>query len=86
MSESPLVHIPPEGLTIGRDAKCLLRFNDIQVSRKHARIEFNRGAWLITDLGSANGTFVNRVQVQQKILSPGDLIQIGELELIFQLG
>ena len=86
MSESPLVHIPPEGLTIGRDAKCLLRFNDIQVSRKHARIEFNRGAWLITDLGSANGTFVNRVQEQQKILSPGDLIQIGELELIFQLG
>ena len=86
LCNSPLVQIPPEGLTIGRDATSLLKFIDVQVSRQHARIEFNRGAWMITDLGSANGTFVNRVQVQQKLLSPGDLIQVGEMELIFQVG
>ena len=53
------IALPAAGLTIGRQAGNDLTLNDQQVSRQHARIELRDGQVVVTDLGRANGTFVN---------------------------
>jgi hypothetical protein len=66
--------------TIGRDEdQCQVALsNDTQVSRLHARLEESGGNWLLTDLGSSNGTFVNGVRIHTPTLvSPGDQIVVG---------
>jgi two-component system NtrC family sensor kinase len=84
-SSRPLVSVPPEGLTIGRDQTNLLSLDDTQASRRHARLEFNNGVWFVTDLNSANGVFVNGERVRRQALSHGDQIQIGQTMLVFQI-
>ncbi len=81
----PLISIPPEGLTIGRDKANLLSLDDTKVSRRHARIEFGNGVWFITDLNSANGTFVNGCEVRRQALDHGDHILVGQTELVFHI-
>src|SRR5262249_55929963 len=71
-------------LTIGRDPSSTIAFDaqkDDLVSRRHAVIKCNRGdrlSFTITDLGSANGTFINRIKLlQDSELLPGDVVQLG---------
>jgi hypothetical protein len=77
----PPLLIPPNGLTIGRTAANQLAINDVQISRCHARIQFINGVWLVTDLGSANGTLVNGVRIKRQPLRNGDRITIGQTTL-----
>ena len=70
-------------IIIGRDEDCQLVMSDIAVSRRHARISFENDHFVLTDLSSGNGTFLNGVRVQQERLSPGDEIIIGERTLRF---
>lgn len=73
---------------IGRDEdQCQVVLpNDTQVSRLHARLEESGGNWLLTDLGSSNGTFVNGVRVQAPTLvSPGDQIIVGQTTFTIDL-
>ena len=68
-------------LTIGRDPECDLFFADKKLSRKHARVEpFGMGFRLV-DLESRNGSWVNDVRVEERILSPGDEIRLGGLRM-----
>ncbi|NWJ47270.1 MAG: DUF3662 domain-containing protein [Chloroflexi bacterium] len=71
-------------VTIGRglDNDIILE-NDPRISRHHARIEFKYGQFLLTDLNSANGTSLNGLPVTQIVLTPGDKVSLGGLELIF---
>ncbi|HWQ03088.1 MAG TPA: VWA domain-containing protein [Candidatus Nitrosotenuis sp.] len=74
-------------LTIGRSpekSQMVLR-NDPMVGRAHARIQKNsRGQYVLEDLGSANGTMVNGVTIEQPVvLQPNDRIEIGQTEMIF---
>jgi hypothetical protein len=65
-------------LTIGRHEECGLVIPDRQVSRKHARIRQEEGHYVIEDLGSKNGTFVNGQEVTGlRALQNGDEIQIA---------
>lgn len=59
--------------------------NDVRVSRHHARIEFKYGQFVLTDTNSTNGTTVNTRPVTQIVLSPGDRISLGGLNLLFQV-
>lgn len=70
---------------IGRDLSATVCIPSRSVSRRHAMIAADdEGRFVIADLGSRNGTVVNGVQVQQKILELGDRIQLGpECALIF---
>ena len=67
--------VPLRGkLTIGRDSDCDLVLDEPEMSRRHAMIENSGDVIFLRDLGSANGTFVNGVQVRNAILHPDDQI------------
>lgn len=83
-----LVTVDPEGKTrdavmkrarflIGRREGCDARIAVGSVSREHCELRIEDGKLYIKDLGSSNGTFVNRQRIQEVQLSPGDLIAVG---------
>jgi FHA domain len=66
-------------LTIGRDIGNRIVINDPEVSRKHARLTMQSGGFVIEDLGSTNGTFVNNQRlIGPHMLRPGETIMLGE--------
>lgn len=66
-------------LTIGRDVSNDVVINDAEVSRNHARLTGQSGGYLIEDLASTNGTFVNGQRlIGPKLLNPGDVVGLGE--------
>ena len=66
-------------LTIGRDSSSGVAINDAEISRKHARLTFQGGKYVIEDLGSTNGTFVNGQRlVSTVVLKSGDVVSFGE--------
>lgn len=78
---TPGVTFPLEGdqLVIGRDASNSIAINDPEISRKHSRLSFQGGKYVIEDLGSTNGTFVNGQRLAgPAVLKPGDVVSLGE--------
>lgn len=72
---------PLEGdqLVIGRDSANAIAINDAEISRKHARLNFQGGKYVIEDMGSTNGTFVNGQRLAGPVvLKPGDVVSLGE--------
>ena len=66
------------GFIVGRDAAADLQLNHPSVSRRHASFSrLSDGLWVVGDLGSTNGTWINQQRVQSSRLSPMDAIQIG---------
>jgi hypothetical protein len=70
--------------TIGRMPGCEVTLSDPAASRRHARIVRRDDAWLLQDLGSTNGTFVNDEPVTERALEDGDRITIGVTVLEFR--
>jgi sigma-B regulation protein RsbU (phosphoserine phosphatase) len=62
---------------LGRRSDCQIFIPDMRVSRQHARIHQEQGAWVIEDLGSNNGTFVNGERIQSQKLKHQDEISIA---------
>ena len=77
-------HRVRDGLQIGRSIENELRVLDPSVSRQHATIAIRSGAFVLEDLRSQNGTFVNGERIRQRVLCDGDRINIGEAEFIFR--
>jgi pSer/pThr/pTyr-binding forkhead associated (FHA) protein len=73
-------------LTLGRDPGCELCLADDQrVSRRHARLSYEEGEWLVEDLGSANGTFLGRERVLRATpMAPGDELRVGLTLLVLE--
>ncbi len=80
-----------EEVILGRASEADVRINDTKVSRKHARIntasnvETGVTSYIITDLGSRNGTYLNGQRINQEELHNGDKITIGEHIMRFEL-
>lgn len=70
-------------VVMGRDEECEIMMNDIAVSRRHARIALEGSHFVLTDLSSGNGTFLNGVRIEKEALASGDEIVIGERTLRF---
>ncbi len=70
-----------EDLLIGRGPGCDVALHNVTVSRRHARLVFRDGAWVIQDLASRNGITVNGTRVGRCQLQPGDRVGLG-LQLI----
>ena len=75
-----------EGLSIGRDSSNRLRLADSVLSRRHCQITRDGEGFLLTDLESLNGTFVNGRPVREHVLADGDQISVGESRLLFLSG
>lgn len=65
-------------LIVGRHHACDVVLDDLSVSRRHARLVFRDGSWVVQDLESTNGTIVNGVGVGRCALLPGDRLVLGE--------
>lgn len=73
-------------VTLGRESRNDITIPDINVSRTHAEISLSpQGAWVITDLGSTNGTYVNGRAVASQPLNEGDHIAMGSTNFVFTL-
>ena len=64
-------------LLLGRSSACHLVFADDTVSRRHAELKVLDGRWMLRDLGSANGTWVNGRRVVEAEVTPGDVVHLG---------
>jgi hypothetical protein len=70
-------------VTIGRRPDCAVFLDDVTVSRDHALIVRRGGDWHLDDLGSLNGTYVNRHRIETHRLVDGDELQVGKYKLTF---
>jgi len=69
--------------TIGRSPDCDIFLDDVTVSRRHSVVAHGDSGFTIEDLGSLNGTFLNRSRIERGVLENGDEVQIGKYRLIF---
>jgi predicted component of type VI protein secretion system len=74
-------------LMIGRDSTNEIVINDAEVSRRHARLTFQGGKYVLEDLGSTNGTFVNGQRLAgPRVLKAGEVVSFGEqIVLVFEV-
>jgi len=72
-----------EHTTLGRSNECNLCIDNDQASREHAEVVREEAGFVVRDLGSSNGTFVNSTRITQHRLTHGDQIRIGSAVLQF---
>jgi hypothetical protein len=92
-NKAPQAYLIVNGLTtfplaeplvnIGRDPANHLQLDDNRISRLHAQIRFIQGRFIIFDLDSKGGTFVNGVPISSQVLKPGDVIQLAGVPLVY---
>ncbi len=70
----------------GRHPDSDIFLDDVTVSRRHAEFRSESGAFTVVDVGSLNGTYVNREPVDSSTLANGDEVQIGKFRLVFLTG
>jgi signal transduction histidine kinase len=68
---------------VGRDAKCIVRLQDTEISRNHAELFWGPEGFRLRDLGSFNGSHVNCKQVKDILLKTGDQLQVGQTVMLF---
>lgn len=81
------IPVPAPVVTVGRAAGCEVVIDDDSVSAKHARLEYDLGAWRITDLGSTNGTAIEGVKLAPDVPTPlpyGSTVRFGGVKLQFR--
>jgi len=74
-----------ESKILGRDASCEMQMYDKGLSRNHSLVESKDDRFVLSDLGSTNGTFVNGKMIISKPLEEGDLVNVGKIQLQFFL-
>lgn len=79
------VSLGDRAVTIGRQSDCSIPLNDQNVSRRHAEIRPGRGAYVVNDLGSTNGTMVNGTRIGgEQRLNDGDILSFGSTYVRFE--
>jgi hypothetical protein len=73
-------------VTAGRHPDSVIFLDDITVSRRHAEVRRTEAGYEVTDVGSLNGTYLNRERVESAVLADGDELQIGTFKLLFLAG
>jgi Protein of unknown function (DUF3662)/FHA domain len=80
------VVVGPGGATLGRSRQCDVVIDDPNVSRRHAEIRPRGGSWILTDLGSTNGSSLNGRRIDgAEVVRPGDEIELGTSVVVFEL-
>ena len=73
-------------VTVGRHPKSDIFLDDITVSRRHAEVRREGARYWVRDVGSLNGTYVNRARTDDAELDDGDELQVGKFKLVFVHG
>ncbi len=81
--QPPLALLPGMSVVIGRSRSCDLKLPTGDSSRRHAEISDTPDGFVLRDLASTNGTYVNDTRVTEHVLHQGDRIQIGSNEITF---
>jgi pSer/pThr/pTyr-binding forkhead associated (FHA) protein len=71
---------------VGRRPDSDIFLDDVTVSRRHAEFYRQGGRFAVRDVGSLNGTYVNRERIEEVALNGGDEVQIGKFRLVFLQG
>ena len=71
---------------VGRRPDSDIFLDDVTVSRRHAEFYRHGGRFAVRDVGSLNGTYVNRERIEEAALNGGDEVQIGKFRLVFLQG
>jgi len=78
--------VGPAGATLGRSRQCDIVLDDPNISRQHAEVRPRGGSWVLSDLGSTNGSRINGRRVEEtEVVRPGDVIELGATRLRFEL-
>lgn len=85
-SPESTIFITSSRMLIGRDHDADVMVIDESVSLKHCEIILKRGRFIVRDLNSQNGTFVNNSPVLESELKDGDILTIGRKNFVFKLG
>ncbi len=78
--------IDKDVLTLGRHPESDVFLDDITVSRRHVEVVRNDASYTVRDVGSLNGTYVNRVRIEESPLENGDELQVGKFKIVFLTG
>lgn len=78
------IKLTEEMTTLGSVAGNTIVLADPAVSRKHVAIRRQDGSFEVADLGSTNGIYVNGHKVPKKALAPGDIVRVGNTEMVFR--
>ncbi|MDX6318419.1 MAG: hypothetical protein QOD35_1819 [Nocardioidaceae bacterium] len=70
-------------VSAGRHPDSEIFLDDVTVSRRHAVFRRTSDGYLVADVGSLNGTYVNRDRIDEVLLSSGDEVQIGKYRLVY---
>ena len=73
-------------ITAGRHPESDIFLDDVTVSRRHAQFVRAEGGYEVKDVGSLNGTYVNRQRIEAALLVGGDEVQIGKYRLVYLIG
>jgi pSer/pThr/pTyr-binding forkhead associated (FHA) protein len=73
-------------ITAGRHPDSDIFLDDITVSRRHAEVVRAEGGLRVRDVGSLNGTYLNRERIEEGDLNDGDVVQVGKFKLVFVAG
>ncbi len=73
-------------VSTGRHPDSDIFLDDVTVSRTHAKFRREHESFLVRDVGSLNGTYVNRERIEEATLKTGDEVQIGKFRLVFYAG
>jgi len=73
-------------ISLGRHPDSDIFLDDITVSRRHAEVALDDGVFKVADVGSLNGTYLNRERIDSARLTSGDEVQVGKFKLVFLTG
>jgi pSer/pThr/pTyr-binding forkhead associated (FHA) protein len=71
---------------LGRHPDSEVFLDDVTVSRRHVEIRRTRAGYVVRDVGSLNGTYLNGHRIDEAVLEQGDQLQVGKFKLVFMVG
>ena len=77
VDEGKIYYLDQE-IVLGRHEDCDIEVNDLELSRRHLKLYTEDKRWFVEDLGSTNGTYVNKLRVDRYMVNPGDKIKAGQ--------
>jgi hypothetical protein len=76
-------HLDKDLTTVGRHPESDIFLDDVTVSRRHVEVQRVEGGYQARDVGSLNGTYLNRQPMEEAAIRNGDELQVGKFKLVF---